>query len=49
MFYIINYTVINFNFKIMESMYLMLLIVTGSTKTVLNRTFGNSRNTDLKY
>ena len=23
--------------------------VTGFTKTVLNRTFGNSRNTDLKY
>ena len=23
--------------------------VTGFTKTVLNRTFGNSRNTNLKY
>ena len=23
--------------------------MTGFTKTVLNRTFGNSRNTDLKY
>ena len=25
------------------------LFVTGFTKTVLNRTFGNSRNTKLKY
>ena len=25
------------------------IIVTGFTKTVLNRTFGNLRNTDLKY
>ena len=34
-----------------EASYIMtkLLIVTGFTKTVLNHTFGNSRNTELKY
>ena len=29
--------------------YTEQLNVTGFTKTVLNRTFGNSRNTKLKY